>query len=286
MDESPRPPMAAPAAPPPTAATAWRLGPVTWLMVLAFAGVDLAICSLGDAISGDLEFLVFLGFTYGQAAAAMIWLFSDRIQRRGLTLLLAEVISLAISTGLTIWSYGINRWDKWIGVTLIVMTYTHLVLGFMLLGHLVRHLLRQRWPSQQPLWFPQFRMIHLLFAMVATATIATSLRFASEDDLSELLDWRTYLIYSLFALAAASGGILLLNHPLRLWRLGAFATSTLLISFVACWLSADSDLHLFFMSQSLTVAVALLIPRVDRYRIHVLVEPPDEQAESRETPEE
>ncbi|WP_145245432.1 hypothetical protein [Aeoliella mucimassa] len=235
-------------------------------MLLILAIVDLLLFLIGGELDGRFALYLVLGFAYGQAATAAIWVFFDRNHRRGLTLLLMEVVALAIGSVVSRIDYG-ELWIEHFITLLRLLLYTHLMLGFMLLGHLLRHLLRRWQIKEQPLWFPQFRMVHLLIAMLATAVLASLLRITGNYFLEELFTSQTILAYSLLALLGAAGGTLLLNSPLRLWRLGLFAALTILAYYLFDWFIFPEKMHVFLTANTCTIAAILLIPRLDRYQL-------------------
>ncbi|QDU54455.1 hypothetical protein [Aeoliella mucimassa] len=245
--------------------TKGQIGPMTRAMVLILAIVDLAIFLANDGPIADSRYLLIMGFAYGQSAAAGLWVFSDQNHRKGLTIVLAEVV-LLVNGSMISTIDGSNRWEEYFTTLLQILVYSHLAIGFMILDHVLRCLLDRCRPMEQPLWFFRFRMLHLLVAMFATAAIAMLLRFTPGDYFEYLIKGKTLIAQALAALLPTAAGILLLNSPVQRWRIGLFIAIMLLISLTLNWLIDAEELYGFLLSNACTIAAILLIPRLDRYK--------------------
>lgn len=243
------------------------------LAVLVLANLGIAF-RLGRSINGDA---VVLGLCFGQVGLLAVWTFSARIKRRPRWIL--GSFGLAALSGV-LGAKGVMGSPNSTDYAMYVLVFASANAGVLaLLGaHRWFWTSVTRGPSSQATWqVPRFGVWHLLLAMPVVAVLGLVVRHALPE-IAVFGRIETFLIIGQYAALAALAGVLLLDRPPSWRRFAALAGAGV----VAAWLSdALLGFDEAFYSNAIEVAVlalGLLVPQLDRYRLRVYLEPREAEA--------
>ncbi|MCO6045779.1 hypothetical protein NG895_17920 [Aeoliella sp. ICT_H6.2] len=245
--------------------SASRLGPFSLAVVAAIVLTDVIALLPWNRTLDETRVAVFLGFMIGQAGALPLWTFAAGIRYR----LLMAVGSLAGASLIAVlFAYWVEIPDL-DDLAILVLMFLVYALAI-LLSMLLIHSLRSR--TDLSTWQPRFVVRQLLGVMIVTALIAATVRlalpaidaFGDIGNLAPLFGW---------SVTAITAGVLLLNHPPSLWRLGAFAGIGLAIGYLCTRLTSWDEGLYANVVQMTTLAVCLVVPQFDRYVLRVALEP-------------
>lgn len=244
----------------------WRARPFLLGVIAVMLLADLGIAWLWKGSASQMVTCVFLGLSFGQMGAASAWTFAGGVAHR----LIIAVASLMLGGMLAfVWwtlSPGGLSTVYLALYALLFLEYQVAVLVVLLGVQLIR-----RKASSSP-WRPQFVVRQLLASMIVTALVATILRTALED-IGVLANPGAIALVATGAIIAILAGVLLLNHPPSLWRLGAFAGLGLAVGYVGSRFIDGDEYFYLSVVQMATLAMCLIVPQFDRYVLRVELEP-------------
>lgn len=245
----------------------WQVGPFSLGVIVVMVLLDLVLV-FGGIDTEREAFIEFLyGITFGQAGAISLLTFS-RGTRQRLLVAVASLVGGGLMAVLAIFGTG-DSLDEVAMFALIFLQYQLGILcGLFLYGMFLQG-------SNRSDWQPRFVVRQLLAIMIITALVATIIRIARED-IGQLMDSDTWIPVSLWTVTAIAAGLLLLNHPPSLWRLGAFAAAGLAIGYLCSRLIDWGPAIYVSVVQMATLAVCLIVPQFDRYTLRVALEPRDQ----------
>lgn len=246
--------------------------PIGMTVVIVMVLLDVVLLFTAENHWPQVGWLVWIGLTFGQAAALVVRAFSRGVKKRWVALGTAFTAGAVLAMLTSLVDHNSFELEECMVFLFLFLAVQALVFA----GMFILSLGRQR-TDQHPRT-PRFGVRHLLLLMIGIAVAATAIRYNLQA-LESLSEVEILLLVVSWSITAVAAGLLLLDRKPSLWRLGAFAGLGIAIGLVVSRLGEEEGyltIHIVLMT---VLAAALVLPQFDRYRLMIAIESRDDADE-------